>query len=170
MTEIPDQLFFYHDQYKIALSFAENTNCSDLIDEFQKLNLQFHQNKDEALYQKFEDNIKFFYRRGLPEWFKISDEEIKKSEGKYFDYIDVKEDLLSIRKKFEQNSLELGDYNNLLIEYKKLDSKIRIKKAMEKFQERQSWKFTWFSIIIGAILGFVIAILTAFLLTNLGIC
>jgi hypothetical protein len=69
--------------------------------------LQLLQTKDTNLYKKIEDNIKSFYRRGLPEWFRFLDMEIKKSEGRYFDYFDVREDLLKLKKILEQNNLEL---------------------------------------------------------------
>jgi len=159
MTEISDEFLFYYHQYQIASKFSDYTDCSDLKTEFENLMFQYKQNKDETIYQKIEENIKSFYKRGLPEWFRFLNDEMKKSEGKYYDYFDERESLLNIRKKFDQNNLDLFDYTNLVTDFKKLDSKVKIRKSMEKFQTNQTWKYLLFSVIIGFVLGLAGSIL-----------
>jgi len=86
--------------------------------------------------------------------------EIQKSEGKYFEYFEEKNELSKIRRIFEKNNLELLEYNNLVTEFKELDSKIKIKKSIEN-HSRNWW-------IIGIIIGFILGLIP-FILQLFGI-
>jgi len=150
-----DEYLFYYNQYEKASDFNDYVDCSDLIKEFEQMSIQYQKTRDVELHQKFESNIKSFYKRGLPEWLGYLDFEIQKSEGKYLEYFEEKNELLNIRKKFEQNNLELSEFNDLLTQFEELDSKVKIKKAIEK-NTRNMWIY---GIIIGFILGLIPTIL-----------
>jgi len=157
---VQDEYLFYYYQYQKASDFDDYINCSDLIKEFEQLSIQYQQNKDDTLYPKFENNIKSFYKRGLPEWFRYLDMEIEKSEGKYLEYFEERKELSRIRRKFEQNNLDLVDYTDLLTQFEELDSKIGIKKSIERYQEKQNWHF----LLISAAIGFVLGLISGYLI------
>jgi tetrahydromethanopterin S-methyltransferase subunit G len=92
----------------------------------------------------------------------------RKTKGQTYSKI-IKE-INDLKMKGQKEYDDLIEYEDIYAELDELSNEVKENISNEEYAHKQNWKFTVINIAIGAVIGFIISILTALLLKQYGIC